>query len=86
MKLKMLGLAAAGLLAAGAAAADSRLDAALDRGKLLCSGHNGSFLGFAEVDDKGNWKGMDIDLCKGLAASLFGKSEGNLEIVPISWA
>ena len=32
MKLKMLGLAAAGLLAAGAAAADSRLDAALDRG------------------------------------------------------
>ena len=86
MKLKMLGLVAAGLLAAGAAAADSRLDAALDRGKLLCSGHNGSFLGFAEVDDKGNWKGMDIDLCKGLAASLFGKSEGNLEIVPISRA
>ena len=77
-----LGIAAAG----GAAAADSRLDAALERGKLLCSGHNGSFLGFAEVDDKGEWKGMDIDLCKGLAASMFGSADGHLEIVPISWA
>ena len=65
---------------------DSRLKAALDRGSLLCSGHNGSFLGFAEVDDSGNWKGVDIDLCRALAAGLFGSSEGNLEIVPISWA
>jgi general L-amino acid transport system substrate-binding protein len=58
----------------------------LERGKLLCSGNNGSFLGFAEVDDKGNWKGFDIDLCRALAAALFGKSEGHLDIVPISWA
>ncbi len=73
-------------LAAGAASADSRLDTVLERGKLLCSGHNGSFLGFAEVDDEGNWTGLDIDLCRGLAASLFGTSEGNMDIVPISWA
>ena len=67
-------------------AENSRLNKVLERGSLLCSGHNGSFLGFAEVDDKGNWKGVDIDLCRALAAGLFGKSEGNLEIVPISWA
>ncbi len=67
-------------------AADSRLNTVLDRGSLLCSGHNGSFQGFAEVDDRGNWKGVDIDLCRALAAGLFGTSEGNLEIVPISWA
>lgn len=65
---------------------DSRVNTVLDRGKLLCSGHNGSFLGFAEVDNKGAWKGVDIDLCRALAAGMFGKSEGNLEIVPISWA
>lgn len=67
-------------------AADSRLHTVLDRGKLMCSGHNGSFLGFAEVDDKGAWKGVDIDLCRALAAGLFGTSEGHLEIVPVSWA
>ena len=80
--------AAAGIvIAAGAAQAqESRLKTVLDRGSLLCSGHNGSFLGFAEVDDKGRWKGVDIDMCRALASGLFGTYEGNLEIVPISWA
>jgi general L-amino acid transport system substrate-binding protein len=67
-------------------AADSRLDTVKQRGALKCSGHNGSFLGFAEVDDKGAWKGLDIELCRALSAALFGKPEGHLEIVPISWA
>lgn len=73
-------------LAQAQVADNSKLRTVLDRGSLLCSGHNGSFLGFAEVDDQGNWKGVDIDLCRALAAGLFGTSEGNLEIVPISWA
>lgn len=80
----MLGATAG--LAQAQIADDSRLKTVLDRGSLLCSGHNGSFLGFAEVDDNGAWKGVDIDLCRALAAGLFGSSEGNLEIVPISWA
>lgn len=79
------GTALAGM-ATAQVADDSRLKTVLDRGSLLCSGHNGSFQGFAEVDDQGNWKGIDIDLCRALAAGLFGSSEGNLEIVPISWA
>lgn len=81
-------LLGASLIATGAAAQeqDSRLKTVLDRGSLLCSGHNGSFLGFAEVDDEGKWKGLDIELCQALAAGLFGTSEGHLEIVPISWA
>jgi general L-amino acid transport system substrate-binding protein len=73
-------------LAQAQVAEGSRLNTVLERGSLLCSGHNGSFLGFAEVDDQGNWRGVDIDLCRALAAGLFGTSEGNLEIVPISWA
>ena len=91
MRLATKILAATSLIFAGlTASADvdpgSKLITVLERGSLLCSGHNGSFLGFAEVDDSGNWKGVDIDLCRALAAGLFGSSEGNLEIVPISWA
>ena len=91
MRLATKILAATSLIFSGlTASADvdpgSKLITVLERGSLLCSGHNGSFLGFAEVDDSGNWKGVDIDLCRALAAGLFGSSEGNLEIVPISWA
>ena len=89
MRKTILTLAAAAgiVIAAGVAQAqESRLKTVLDRGSLLCSGHNGSFLGFAEVDDKGVWKGVDIDMCRALASGLFGTHEGNLEIVPISWA
>jgi len=90
MKKIMSLVAVTSLITLGAntviAADKSRLETVKERGSLLCSGHNGSFLGFAEVDDKGKWKGVDVDLCRALAAGLFGKSEGHLEIVPISWA
>lgn len=55
------------------------------RGTLNCTGHDGSYLGFAEVDDKGNWKGMDIDLCRAVATAVLG-DPAKLKIVPISWA
>lgn len=80
----------ASTILAGAAQAQvadsSRLKTVQARGSLLCTGHNGSFLGFAEVDDKGVWKGLDVDLCKALSAGIFGTSEGHLQIVPVSWA
>ncbi|MCZ6862186.1 MAG: amino acid ABC transporter substrate-binding protein, partial [Alphaproteobacteria bacterium] len=46
------------------AASGDTLKKVKERGALLCTGHNGSFLGFAEVDDKGAWKGLDIELCR----------------------
>ena len=55
------------------------------RGHLLCTGHNGTYLGFAEVDDKGKWKGFDIELCHALATAIFG-DPNKAKIVPISWA
>lgn len=57
-----------------------------DRGSLNCTGHNGSFPGFAEVDDKGQWKGIDIELCRALATAIFGKYHGHLNIKATSWA
>jgi general L-amino acid transport system substrate-binding protein len=56
-----------------------------ERGTLLCPGHNGSYLGFAEVDNAGNWKGFDIELCKAMATAILG-SPDKLTIVPVSWA
>lgn len=55
------------------------------RGELNCTGHDGSYLGFAELDDTGNWKGIDIDLCRAVATAIFG-DPSKLKIIPISWA
>ena len=56
-----------------------------ERGHLLCSGHNGSYFGFVEVNDKNEWKGLDIDLCRALATALLGDPDAT-QIVPLSWA
>ena len=70
---------------AAEAAMGDTLKAIKDRGQLLCPGHNGTYLGFAEVDNAGNWKGFDIDLCKALATAILG-SPDKLKVVPISFA
>lgn len=75
-----------GLVAAPAfAEAGKTLEAVKARGSLLCTGHDGSYLGFAEVDDKGNWKGLDIELCRAVATAIFADPTA-LKIIPISWA
>ena len=56
-----------------------------DRGTLLCSGHNGSYFGFVEVNDENEWKGLDIDLCRALATAILGDPE-KTQIIPLSWA
>ena len=67
------------------AANGDTLKKVLERGSLLCTGHNGTYFGFAEVDDKGNWQGFDIELCRALATAVFG-SPDKVKIVPVSWA
>ena len=66
------------------AAGGPTLEAVKARGSLLCTGHDGSYLGFAEVDDKGAWKGMDIDLCKAVATATLEEAakESGLDLVP----
>jgi general L-amino acid transport system substrate-binding protein len=84
-------IAGAALLASAvcgpAAAQDgkSALDIVKERGTLRCSAHNGSFPGFFEVDDKGHWKGFDIQFCKALATAILGTPE-KVTYVPLSWA
>lgn len=78
-------LAVAGFAAPVFADAGPTLKDVKARGALNCTGHNGSYLGFAEVDDEGNWTGLDIDLCKAISVAIFGDNE-SLNIVPVSWA
>jgi general L-amino acid transport system substrate-binding protein len=64
-------LTAALLLAAPAALAGTTLDAVRQKGFVQC-GVNTGVAGFSAPDSAGVWTGLDIDLCKGVAAALFG--------------
>ena len=55
-----------------------------DRGRLICAGRN-DLLGFGYLDDDGRNLGIDIDLCRAVAAAVLGDPEA-VEIVPISAA
>jgi general L-amino acid transport system substrate-binding protein len=73
----------------GAAVAQDRSSPKIDeikaRGVLNCPGHNGSNPGFMEVDDQGNWNGLDIDICRAIATAILGDPSA-VNIVPMSFA
>jgi general L-amino acid transport system substrate-binding protein len=68
-RLALYAMCAAVLLVPAAQAAT--LDRIKERGYLVC-GMNLGLTGFAEPDQKGDWKGFDIDYCRALAAAIFG--------------
>jgi len=65
--VSLLSLAAACI--AGAANAQM-LKTVKDRGVLNCGVSEGLY-GFSARDDKGNWSGFDVDLCRAIAAAIF---------------
>ena len=70
---KLTAVAVAALVATSAGtvfAASKTLDAVKSRGKIQCVVNPG-LTGFANPDDKGVWKGFDIDLCRAFAAAIF---------------
>ncbi|WP_371347067.1 amino acid ABC transporter substrate-binding protein [Ancylobacter sp. IITR112] len=75
-------LAAAGvLLSAGLAQAGTLADVKA-RGTLKCGVSQG-LAGFSAKDDKGQWSGFDVDLCKAVAAAIFDDAS-KVEYVPLS--
>src|SRR6201989_3134078 len=61
-----------GLLAASVSgAAAATLDTVKQRGMLVCGVSTG-FAGFSAPDSQGNYKGLDVDYCRGLAAAVLG--------------
>ena len=49
--------------------AGKTLDAMKQRGALVC-GVNVGLAGFSAADSQGNWTGLDVDICKALAAAV----------------
>ena len=63
------GLAASVVTLASTASAGT-LDNVRQKGFLAC-GSNPGLAGFGLPDDKGNWTGIDVDLCRSIAAVVF---------------
>lgn len=49
----------------------SRLDIVKERGELVC-GVDGKIPGFSFVDETGEYSGLDVDVCKAVAAAVLG--------------
>ncbi len=65
------------------ALAGKDLDAVRARGVLICGVAAGGLAGFMVADSQGKWTGLDIDVCRAVAAALFGDSE-KVKYVPLS--
>jgi general L-amino acid transport system substrate-binding protein len=63
-------LAAIALSASSLPAAAQTLNTVKQRGVLVCGVTQG-LPGFSSPDDRGNWTGLDVDLCRAIAASIF---------------
>jgi general L-amino acid transport system substrate-binding protein len=72
----------AAVLASGSAMAGKDLDAIKGRGQLVCGVPVGT-AGFASQDSQGKWTGLDVDVCRGVAAAIFGDSE-KVKYVPLT--
>ena len=70
MKRLMLLLA---VLSAAPALAQSTLEAVRSKGFVQC-GLNPGLAGFSQPDSKGVWRGIDVDVCRAVAAAVFGDS------------
>ncbi|MBR1123512.1 amino acid ABC transporter substrate-binding protein [Bradyrhizobium lablabi] len=63
---------AIGVLAASLSMASAgTLDTVKQRGTLVC-GVSAGFAGFSAPDSQGNYKGLDVDYCRALAAAVLG--------------
>jgi len=69
--MKKLVIAAGVLAASIAAASAATLDSVKQRGTLVC-GVSAGFAGFSAPDSQGNYKGLDVDYCRALAAGVLG--------------
>ena len=73
----------AGLLLAGTAAqAQTTLERVKQRGQLICGTSTG-IAGFSMADGQGNWSGLDVDVCRALAAAVFD-DPAKVKFIPLA--
>ena len=82
--MKKLTLAFAGVaaLAMTASANAATLDDVKAKGFVQCGVSQG-LPGFSNADDSGNWTGIDVDLCRAVAAAVFNDSDA-VKFTPLS--
>ena len=69
-----------GVSSAIAGSHGSTLDLVKERGKLMC-GSNTGLAGFGNPNDAGVWEGIDVDVCRAVAAAVFGDAT-KVEYIP----
>ncbi len=70
------------LTAALPAFAGKTLDAIKSRGQVVCGVSTG-VAGFSAADSSGNWSGLDVDVCKAVAAATLGDAK-KVKFVPLT--
>jgi general L-amino acid transport system substrate-binding protein len=83
-KLKTVAVVAAtlGTLMAAPAQAGKTLDGIKAKGQIVC-GVNTGLAGFAAADSTGKWSGLDVDVCRALAAAVLSDPE-KVKYVPLN--
>jgi general L-amino acid transport system substrate-binding protein len=80
--LQVAGILAAAALAAPQAFAGKTLDAVKSRGSVVC-GVNTGLAGFSQADAQGAWSGLDVDVCKAIAAAVLN-DPNKVKYVPLT--
>ena len=82
VKVLAVSAAASAMLFSGLSQAGATVDSVKKKGFIQC-GVSQSLPGFSDFDDKGNWSGIDVDLCKAVAAAVFGDAK-KVKFTPLS--
>ncbi|MEH6822502.1 MAG: amino acid ABC transporter substrate-binding protein [Motiliproteus sp.] len=69
-------------MVSGAQAASTTLDAVKSKGFVQCGVSTG-LPGFSNPDEKGNWQGMDVDVCRAVAAATLGDAS-KVKYIPLT--
>jgi len=77
-------VAGVGVALAASGASAQTLAQVKERGQVLC-GVTPSVAGFALPDQQGNWTGLDVDYCRGIAAAVLGDAK-KVKFVPVDTA
>jgi general L-amino acid transport system substrate-binding protein len=80
----LIGAAAAAIIVFGAQAAHAgaTFDAIKARGQVNC-GVNTGLAGFSAPDERGVWRGIDVDVCRAVAAAMFNDAT-KVRYVPLT--
>lgn len=73
------------LLTVPAVAGAQTADRISENNRIVCAVPTSPYLGFLEVDDKGEWSGMDIDICRAIGVAILGP-DAQVEFNALSWA